>query len=141
MLKIQKTSFLSEWVFKALRLPAITAVLECFFTEMLLLRNREWCWCVPATSAAQDSCCQTMLIQECITEGDSSSAKYSVPPVCLCLFLLLSPPLLAHPLPLPSHHMHIIPTCLLMSGWQHEWRKESTKYASHIRTLAQTKGK
>lgn len=49
--------------------------------------------CIPATSALQDACCQTKIIQERTTEGDSSSAKYSVLPACFFLFLSPSPPL------------------------------------------------
>lgn len=138
---MSKTPFSPEWVFKALKPPAITAVLGYFFLpEMLRLRKREWWRCIPATSASQNSCCQTLLIQESKTEGDSSTAKYSVPPVCLFLFLLLSPPLPAHPLPLPSRHARVISTCLLMRGWQHERRNDSAEYASHSRAPAQTKG-
>lgn len=47
-----------------------------------------------------------MIIQERKTEGDSSSAKYSVLPVCFFLFLSPSLPLPRRPPPLPLLYTH-----------------------------------
>lgn len=73
-----------------------------------------------------------MIIQERKTEGDSSIAKYSVLPVCFCVFLSPSPPLpRPPPPPLPLLHTHTLSICLLVRDWQREVREESTQYAAH----------
>lgn len=71
--------------------------------------------CIPATSALQDTFCQTMIIQERKTEGDSSGAKYSVLPVCFFLFFIfLSSSASSSSSSAFTLHSHPLSTCLLM---------------------------
>lgn len=76
--------------------------------------------CIPATSALQDARRQTTIIQERETESDSSSAKYSVLPVCFVPSL--SPPPFC-PQPLPSLHTdtlsipHVLMRFWILVAW------------------------
>lgn len=89
--------------------------------------------CIPATSALQDTCCQTTIIQERETEGDSSTAKYSALPVCFVPSL--SPaPLCPQPLPSLRTGSLSIPDVLVRFCWL-EFSKVSTQCAAHSKIL------
>lgn len=74
--------------------------LQLCLLEMLMGEGRGES-CIPATSALQDTRRQTTIIQERETQGDSSTAKYSVLSVC---FVPSLSPLPLCPQPLPSLH-------------------------------------
>ena len=111
--------------------PAIITILRYFFSRDVAGEGREG-WCIPATSAPQDTFSQTMILQDSKTEGDSFTAKYSVP-VCFFLSLPASPPLTRHHPPLLLLYAHTLSICLLIRGWQWELREESTQCAAHSR--------
>lgn len=70
-----------------------------------------------------------MIIQERETEGDSSSAKYSVLPVCF--FLFLSPPPLC-PQPLPALHTGTLSILdVLIRYWRLAFSKERSQRAAY----------
>lgn len=103
---------------RALRVTPPRSTVVCNFVGDAGGGGERW-WgeqCIPATSALQDTRCQTLIIQERETEGDSSTAKYSVLPVCF--FLFLSPPPLC-PQPLPALHTGTlsIPDVLIRYWW------------------------